>query len=307
MNEIFDDNMLNKAEGLRKALAKREGRLPKLSPDVNARLMSQMNQAKPTRPSVRLFWRWSVAASIAILVLSVAVWSYFQNDKPATSSMISADMKPHKQAVLNEKSHAESEVILPEISERIFPQVQTKETVKMETQENEVEKNEEEINKEERIEEDRDAADGKAMELTADQKNMANYIAGLTQTCQADSMPIDCGNIDRSMVYVFPEKYVLPDKKEVDVLEKLNMVVLWLDADKPSVRMAFSSGQMTLELDGDNKANSVNEIWLADKRDGLVYLYHTQSRIEEQNWASTSCYMNFLAENKPGRKAKYIN
>lgn len=65
------------------------------------------------------------------------------------------------------------------------------------------------------------------VELTANQRNVTNYIARLTQICQVDSLPVDCGRVDRGMVYVFP------DNEEYDIMGRLSMVALWVDTDKP--------------------------------------------------------------------------
>lgn len=307
MDEIFDDKMLRHADGLRKTLARREGRLPKLSPDVNARLLSQMNlkdQAKPKKAVVRLRWGWSVAASVAILVLLATVWTPTMN------------VETHKQAVLKETSLPNlketplprTDVVTSKGNETLLLPIPANEAGKVENSINEIEKNEIEENEiEEKVEEENavvknivaeNVVESNSVELTADQRRMTHYVAQLVNTYKGDSLPVDCGNIDRSMVYVFS------DSKQLDVLGRLTMVVAWFDADNPSVRMAFSSNQMTLELEGDNKANSVNDIWLADKRDGLVYLYHAQSRQEKQSWSSASCYMDFLAENQSGRSGK---
>lgn len=302
MDEIFDDKMLRHADGLRKTLARREGRLPKLTPDVNARLLSQMNQkdqAKPKAAVVRLRWRWSVAASVAILLLLATVWTPTVN------------VETHKQAVLKKTSLPNlketpllrTDVVTSKGNETLLLPIPVNEAGKVENSINEIEENE----IEEKVEEENavvknivaeNVVESNSVELTTDQKRMTHYVAQLVKTCKGDSLPVDCGNIDRSMVYVFS------DSKKLDVLGRLTVVVAWFDADNPSVRMAFSSNQMTLELEGDNKANSVNDIWLADKRDGLVYLYHAQSRQEKQSWSSASCYMDFLAENQPGRSGK---
>lgn len=285
MNEIYDDKMFLQADGLRKALAKREGRLPKLSPDVNAHLMNQMNHARQKSQSVRLRWIWSVAVSVVILILSVAVWTLKQSD----GLMTSANQESRQQSIWKEEHHRKVCGIAYNEREQIHPQVKQKVEEKVAISKNTKEKD---ATGEDSI------ASEKPVELTADQMKMTNYIAQLTQLCQADTLFVDCGNIDGNMVYVFP------DSKECDIFGRLSMVVLWLDVDKPSVKMAFSSNQMTLELEGENKTNSVNDIWLADKRNGLVCLYHAQSRKEEQNWLSASCYMNFLAGNQSDRTGK---
>lgn len=284
MNEIFDDKMLERADGLRKALERHEERLPKLSIDINERLMNQMSQAKPKTQSARLWWIWGVAASIAILMLTVAVWTLQQSDE----LLASVDVENRKQFVSGKSHHPKKEALAPKESVCVLPRVGVKKDAEKITSKEEWKRNAKEEN----------IISEQAIELTDEQKKMTHYIAQLTQICQADSLPIACGNVDGNMVYVFP------DNEEYDVMGRLSMVALWLDADKPNVKLVFSSDQMTLELMGEHKANSVNDIWLADKRDGLVCLYHAQSRQEEQNWSSASCYMDFLAVNNPGRSGR---
>lgn len=282
MKEIFDDKMLKRADGLRKALARREGQLPKLSPDINVRLMKQMSLTKQKSQTVRLRWIWSVAASVVIFILSVAVWTSWQSDRLMTS----ANQKSRQQSVLKDGHHCNVCEITHKEREQIHPLVKKKVDEKVVVPKK---------IKEKKTAAEESMASEEIVELTADQMKMTNYIAQLTQLCQVDTLFVDCGNMDGNMVYVFP------DNKECDIFGRLSMVALWLDPDKPNVKLAFSSEQMTLELKGEQKPNSVNDIWLADKRDGLVCLYHTQSRQEEQNWSSAFCYMNFLAETKTDR------
>ena len=283
MNEKFDDKIFKRADGLRKALARHEERLPKLSPDVNARLVNQMNREKPKMQSVRLRLIWAAAASVAILILSV-VWSFKQSDGMQTS----VNMESRKLTVLNKTDHPKVEKITREENERILLQGELGDKENVVSPKKELA----------RIVEEEEIRSKEPVELTADQKNVTNYIARLTQMCQVDSLPVDCGRVGGGMVYVFP------NNEECDIMGRLSMVALWVDTDKPNVNMAFSSDQMTLELKGKQKANSVNDIWLADKRDGMVCLYHAQSRQEEQNWLSASCYMNFLAESETDRSGK---
>ena len=89
------------------------------------------------------------------------------------------------------------------------------------------------------------------------------------------------------MVYVFND--------DGHVMQNLGMLALWIDTDKPGVSITLSPDQMTLELGTEDTANGVSEVWLADRKNGLVYLYHSQTR--GNLVYTTDCYMSFIGHN----------
>lgn len=266
MNE--DKRNISYDEGLRRAIARRELQLPHMSGALNERLMQRMN---PPKARNRRLWIGAVAACVVIVVAIAAVWlvrpsrqgdNIVAEEYKKCKNSVSAPMiqpKPSKQVTTFAVAQAKTNTV----SRREG----IKETVRRET---------EELT-------DTNASD--SVELTDVQKAMADYVAQLSKTCGAACLPRDCDN-SGGMIYVFP------DDEQTDVFGRLKSVVAWVDTDSPSVRLFSASNQMTLELDGDNVQKGVKELWLADRRNGYVYLYHAQ--VNRDAWAAASCYTAFL-------------
>lgn len=266
MNE--DKKTFHQDEGLRRAIAKRELQLPHMPGDLNERLMQRMN---PPKARNRRLWIGAVAASVVIVVAIAAVWLVRpsqQGDK-----VVAEEYKKCKNSV-------SAPVIQPKPSKPVatlaVAQAKKKAVSRRERTKEMVRRETEELT-------DTHASD--SVELTDVQKAMAGYVAQLSKTCGATSLPRDCDNSGGTI-------YVFPDDEQTDVFGRLKSVVAWVDTDSPSVRLFSASDQMTLELDGDNAQKGVNELWLADRRNGYVYLYHAQ--VKKDAWAAAACYTAFL-------------
>lgn len=293
--EGMNNDMLRRDEGLRRALARREGRMPKMSADLNERLMERMEK-KVSAPTVssdglKRRWMWGVAASIAMVVVLAVAGMLVPSSSPSLSrdSSLIKDDSMHR---VNEVAGAAEKLLA---SNEVTVKVQTEQAdtllgraVKTVMKMLEPKKTSKKVEAEDVVTAENT---GDTLELTSDQRKMASYVAQLAQMYHAQSMPLDCQDNGKGKIYIFQED------KETDILALLNRVVVWLDTDNPSVRMSYTASQMTLELDGDSRRKEANEVWLADRRDGRIYLYHSQSAGDE--WASAGCYMDFLAVNTP--------
>lgn len=278
-----DHNILRQDEGLRRAVARRERRLPEMSAGLNERLMERMEKnvsvSEPASSSVlRHRWIWGVAAGIAVMVV-VAVAGLLSPSSSSLSQDVretETDTVPRVHEVVGATSGllASADVEAKTVGKVARPRKPRK-AMKAVT-------HEEVVRAEDTVD---------SVELTSDQRKMERYVAQLAEKYKAQRMSLDCDKEGKGVIYMFQ------DDKNTDVFARLCMVAVWLNTDKPGVRMSYSSNQMTLELDGDEKGKRTNEVWLADRRDGRIYLYHSQSA--EDEWASAGCYMNFLAMNTP--------
>lgn len=265
MNE--DKRNISYDEGLRRAIARRELQLPHMSGALNERLMQRMN---PPQARNRRLWIGAVAASVVIVVAIATVWLVRPSHQG--DNIVAAEYKKCKNSASVPMAEPKPDkpvatLALPQAKKTVSQRERTKETVRSEM--------------EELI--DTNASD--SVELTEVQKAMAGYVVQLSKTCGATCLPRDCDN-SGGMIYVFP------DDEQTDVFGRLKSVVAWVDTDSPSVRLFSAFDQMTLELDGDNAHKGVNELWLADRRNGYVYLYHAQ--VKKDAWAAASCYIAFL-------------
>ncbi len=275
MNE---DRMISHYEGLRKAIAKRELRQPRMSSDLNERFMQRMELQKAHS---RRRWLGAVAASVTIIMILLGGLLVLPSGKDA--SEIAQLNKEHKG--LDAKR-----VIVSHIS----PKTKEKDTIttvapRREREVTEVEtsiSNEAKYGMEKSAEVETNASD--SVELTDVQQAMEHYVSQLVLAYDATCLPLDC-NSSEGKVYVFQ------DDAQSDILGRLKSVVAWVDTERQSARFVSSPSQMTLELNGDEAKNGVNEIWFADRQYGYVYLYHT--RVQGDGWASASCYMAFLDQN----------
>lgn len=269
MNE--DRKTFSHDEGLRRAVAKRELQLPRMSDDLNQRLMQRMGWQKMLGKSR---WLGAVAACIAIAVVLVGGWLTIPSKRGLVSTVLPKEKQPTVTLVVaqtEKRSVSKGSVSKRSISKRSVSQRESKQ------------------------EETRHVVEGlpdtnvtDSMELTDVQKKMADYVAQLSQTCGATCLPLDCDSSDGKI-------YVFQDDEQTDMLGRLKNVVAWIDTDSPAVRLFLASNQMTLELDGINGKKGVNDIWLADRQYGYVYLYH--ARVKEDSWVSVSCYTAFLDQN----------
>ena len=274
MNE--DRNTFSHDEGLRRAIAKRELQLPRMSDDLNQRLMQRMGRQKTLR---KRRWLGAIAASIAIAVVLVGGWLAV----PSGKDMVSTAQPKEKQPAVN--------LVVAQIEKRSVSKGAVSKRSVSKQSISKCSVSQEELKQEEA----RHVGEGlpdmnvtDSTELTDVQKAMSDYVAQLSQTCGATCQPLDCDSSDGKV-------YVFQDDEQTDVLGRLKSVVAWIDTDSPAVRLFSASNQMTLELDGTKGKKGVNDIWLADRQYGYVYLYH--ARVKEDSWVSASCYTAFLDQN----------
>lgn len=265
MNENDVNNICNDAL-LRKAAARHETRMPQIPPGLNERLMERVCLSTAARKRVR--WIWSAAASIAAIAIGLATLiPRTVRDANGKDAALAVADRPHKLALPNTTRQEQAENASGH-TEKAFSD-QTERTGSLQTQPTD----------------NKQAEDASA--LTEEQANTAEYIAQLAKMYKAASMPLDCRDEGDNMVYVFND--------DGYVMQHLGVLALWIDTDKPGVSFTISPDQMTLELDAEGRAKGVSEAWLADRRNGLVYLYH--SRTTGDIGETTDCYMSFIGHN----------
>lgn len=125
----------------------------------------------------------------------------------------------------------------------------------------------------------------KTSSRTDAQHEMNNYVAELVQKFGATRQSLD-GSSFGATVYVFRED------EQGDVMNYLKRVAMWIDPNDPKAKYVSSSNQMTLELKSET---GDDEVWLADRIEGRVFLYH--ARVEDENYSAFACYTSFLNQN----------
>lgn len=269
MNE--DRKTFRHDEGLRRAIAKRELQLPRMSDDLNQRLMQRMGRQKTLG---KRRWLGAIAAGIAVAVVLIGGWLAIPSGRDMASTVLPKEKQPAATflvAQTENRSVAKGAVSKRSVSKRSVSQEEPKQEETRLV-----------------VGELRNTSVTDSTELTDVQKAMSDYVAQLSQTCGATCLPLDCDSSEGKV-------YVFQDDEQTDVLGRLKSVVAWIDTDSPAVRLFSASNQMTLELDGTKGKKGVNDIWLADRQYGYVYLYH--ARVREDSWVSASCYTAFLDQN----------
>jgi hypothetical protein len=125
----------------------------------------------------------------------------------------------------------------------------------------------------------------KTSSRTDAQREMNNYVAELVQKFGATCQSLD-GSSSGATVYVFRED------EQGEVMNYLKRVAMWIDPNDPKAKYVSSSNQMTLELKSET---GDDEVWLADRIEGRVFLYHTH--VEDENYSAFACYTSFLNQN----------
>lgn len=275
MNENDVNNICNDAL-LRKAAARHETRMPQMPPGLNKRLMERVRQSTAARKRVR--WIWSAAASIAAIAIGLATLiPRTVRDASGKDAALAVADRPHKLALPNTTRQEQAENASGHTGKAVSDQTERTGSLQTQPTDSKQAKNEQA--------EDEQAEDASA--LTEEPANTAEYIAQLAKMYKAASMPLDCRDDGDNMVYVFND--------DGYVMQHLGVLALWIDTDKPGVSFTISPDQMTLELDAEGRARGVSETWLADRRNGLVYLYH--SRTTGDIGETTDCYMSFIGHN----------
>lgn len=267
MNENHINNICNDGM-LRKAATRHEARMPQMPSGLNERLMERVHQTTATR--IRVRWICGAAASIAAIAIALATLiPRTGDDTNSKDAALAVANLPHSHVQPSNNATRQEQAEDTSISVEKTDNDKTKTTVREQAQSTD------------------NNQTGKAKTLADEQANTAEYIAQLAKMYKAVSIPLDCHNEGNNMVYVFNDNG--------HVMQDLGMLALWIDTDKPGVSITLSPDQMTLELGTEDTANGMSEVWLADRKNGLVYLYHSQTRGEHEYM--TDCYMSFIGHN----------
>lgn len=258
---------------LRRAIARREARLPKMPDTLNSMVMERV--PKPCRRRRMLRLVCGAAASVAIIAMLGVKWASTPPDNHhATATMpTAAEPKPTILATSATPTAPAAPATHGQVCKRTKAYTQPAKP--------------------------QQSGCGNTSATETDtmatyQKQVADYIAMLAQTYHAEALPIDCRTGGSNTVYIFG------DDDESDVFQKLCMIALWIDTDRPGVRMAFDQGQMTLELNDSSRQGGTDQLWLADRRNGHIYLYRSQS--DTDAWRQSACYTAFVGQE--GRKTE---
>lgn len=275
MNENDINNICND-DLLRKAAARHETRMPQMPSGLNERLMERMRQSTAARKRVR--WIWGAAASIAAIATVLAtLMPRTARDANGEYAALAVADRQHKPALPTPNTTRQEQAESTNIHTEKAVSDKTETTSTRQTQTPGSQQTLPTGNKQ--------AEDASA--LAEEQANTAEYIAQLAKMYKATSMPLDCRDEGNNMVYVFND--------DGYVMQRLGALALWLDTDKPGVSFTISPDQMTLELDAEGRTRGASETWLADRRNGLVYLYN--SRTTGDIGDTTDCYMSFIGHN----------
>lgn len=285
MKQITDDKYKLNDIGLRKAIARREGRHPKMPSDLNQLVLEKV-ESRSKRPHRQ--WMLRIAACALLLIALAAMWKFSQkkpSDKPLTASVDKSKPTSLQHSVKPENESKETQDIT-------HKKISSKKLVS--TASHQIDR-QESISAEE-TQEDEDVAPTASPNDTLlnseTSRLMANYIAQLAKMAHTQELPLDCSNLGKSAIYVFP------DDKETDIYTRLNMIATWCDFNDSTLRMRSTAQQMVIEIARSQNVEGVKELWMAKRRYGNIYLYHTRSIGNEI--PMMACYQDFL--NKNARK-----
>ena len=267
--------------GLRHAAALREAKLPQKPDTLDSMVMERV--AKPCRRRRMLRLVCGTAASAAIIAaLGVAKWTSapYENRHAAAEAPTAAEPKPALFATSSTQAISATQA--------------TQAHTTKETNDRETKAKAYAPPAKPQPSDSSDTGTTQAGIMPTYQKQVSDYIARLSRTYHAEAIPVDCRTGGSNTVYVFG------DNDGQDVFEKLCMMAMWIDTDTPGVRMSFDQSQLTLELNAASQPGGTDQLWLADRRGGRIYLYHSQS--DTDAWQQSACYTAFIGQD--GRKTE---
>ncbi len=296
MNEKDIKQIQEQDTALRQAIARREGRRPKMPAGLNERVMQQAAGSR------RRSYRWlSIAASIvAVCLLGYTLLinihpselqnpSIAQIDTLKDASVIAASTTTPTQ---QEEPQTNVTVVTQSSESPLVAQVTAKQKQKPDTPVNQTETEDSlPVNMPTDEVEPTVRYASVAIETDTAYKapgKMDEFIEKMASYGRAEAGEIEClhssDTLSMSTIYVFEEK------QDVEVFDRLLRMAIWYHNTTPGYFLSFSQKQFLFELHDSRRG--LKYLWLAERLQGdIILLYSTHTPLGTT--FNTSCYLEF--------------
>ena len=85
--------------------------------------------------------------------------------------------------------------------------------------------------------------------------------------------------------------YIMPDDKNNDIIGQLSATLLRFDTSASDILFTYSAEMFYCRMKREADGIMAEDIWIAERKDGKVYLYRTSST-EEQPFSPVSYMTN---------------
>ena len=280
-------------QAIREAVSRQARKRPSMPADLNRRVLARMNQPAHTLRHRNIWIAAACIAAAAILILTI--WSQ-KNQEPIRKEPLMAK-KQAQTITLPPSNHITDEPTTspsPVKKQKVKPMSEKPAEEDLLCLSQTTPKDEDIIIVDNTIDEQTDfsapieeIAESPSDPHALTPENMDRMIAQMAAYYQVRKRKfnyVDHDDINSGTMYI------MPDDKNNDIIGQLSATLLRFDTSASDILFTYSAEMFYCRMKREADGIMAEDIWVAERKDGKVYLYRTSST-EEQPFSPAS-YMN---------------